>query len=284
MVTSLLTRFMPPDSVSFHLRSIVLRLLRRANLGDMTIRHHYTNDRIKLHSFRHRGYWYFGKHREYETMSLFPKIIANGDFVVDIGGHIGYMSLYFADLVGSQGRVVVFEPGPNNLPYIRTNVQLHSNVRLMEEAITDSTGSVTLYTEELSGQNNSLLERYSVFEANMRATEVGQIKTYAITVRCTTLDTFLDAVGVGPPSFVKIDVEGSELSVLRGMKKLLDVGNVALMIEVTEKHRAVYELLCDAGFRMFTDRKEPIETAAQVGGNIFCFKRGDKRMREMFGA
>src|SRR5216684_3285865 len=100
MVTSLLTRLVPQHSVSLHLRSIVLRFLRRVNPGDMTIRHHYTNDRFKLHSFRHRGYWYFGKHREYETMSLFPEIIADGDFVVEIGGHIGYMSLYFAHLVG----------------------------------------------------------------------------------------------------------------------------------------------------------------------------------------
>jgi FkbM family methyltransferase len=270
-------------SVSLRLRSIVLRALRRANLGDVTIRHHYTNEPFKLHSFRHRGYWYFAKRREGETMSLFAKIIANGDFVVEVGGHIGYMSLYFADLVGSQGRVVVFEPGPNNLPYIRANVQHHPNVRVIQEAVTDFTGSVTLYTEELSGQNNSLLEQYSVFEANLRATNVGQIKRDAIAVPCTTLDAFLDSVGPDVPSFIKIDVEGSELSVLRGMKGRLEAANVALMIEVTEQHRAVYELLRDAGFRMFTDRKEAVETAAEVGGNMFCLKPGDKRMREAFG-
>jgi FkbM family methyltransferase len=283
MVSSLLTRFMPQRSVSLRLRSIVLRALRRANLGDVTIRHHYTDEPFRLHSFRHRGYWYFAKHREGETMALFAEIITNGDFVVEIGGHIGYMSLYFAHLVGSQGRVVVFEPGPNNLPYIRTNVQHHPNVRLIEEAVTDFTGSVTLYTEDLSGQNNSLLERYSVFEANMRATDVGQIKRDSIAVPCTTLDAFLDSVGPDVPSFVKIDAEGSELSVLQGMKRWLEAANVVLMIEVTEQHRAVCELLRDAGFRMFTDRKEPVETVAEVGGNIFCLKPGDRRMREAFG-
>jgi FkbM family methyltransferase len=277
---SALTRLMPRRHVPFHLRRIVLRVLRRVNPGDLTIRHHYTNERFKLHSFKHRGYWYFGKKRECETMSLFSEMIAKGDFVVDIGGHIGYMSTYFAHLVGSQGRVVVFEPGPNNLPYIRANVQHHSNIRLIEEAVTDSTGSVTLYTEELSGQNNSLLKRYSVFEANMRATEVGEIKRGAITVRCSTLDAFLDATSYGNPSFVKIDVEGSELSVLRGMRKSLDGAEVALMVEVTAQHQAVYELLRDTGFKMFTDQKERIDSWSDVSGNIFCLKPGDRRMGE----
>jgi FkbM family methyltransferase len=265
-------------------RRFVLRFLRRVNPGDLTIRHHYTKGRLKLHSFRHRGYWYFGKRREHETMCLFKQIISDGDFVVDVGGHIGYMSLYFAQLVGSNGRVVVFEPGPNNLPYIRTNVKECSNVRLIEEAVTDFTGSVTLYTEDLSGQNNSLLERYDIFEANVHAADIGQIKRDVITVRCTSLDGFLKASGPDLPSFIKIDVEGSELAVLRGMKRELDAANVALMVEVTNEHRAVYDLLRDAGFWLFTDLGARIETAADLSGNTFCFKPGNNRIREIFGA
>jgi hypothetical protein len=117
----------------------------------------------------------------------------------------------------------------------------------------------------------------------MRATDVGQIKKDTITVPCTTLDAFVDAVGPGLPSLVKIDAEGAELSVLRGMKKWLEAADVALMIEVTDQRQAVYEVLRDAGFRMFTDRKEPVETAAEVGCNIFCLKPGDRRIREAFG-
>ena len=112
----------------------------------------------------------------------------------------------------------------------------------------------------------------------MRATRIGPVERQAVTVRCTTLDAFLDAAGLGCPSFVKIDVEGSELSVLRGMAKLLDAPEITLMIEVTEQHRAVFEVLHGAGFRMFTPRMKRIEFAADLDGNVFCFKCGDRRL------
>jgi predicted methyltransferase len=66
------------------------------------------------HSFKHYTYWYDGERREQTTMELFAKLINPGDVVVEVGGHIGYIAVYFSHLVGKQGRVVVFEPGPNN--------------------------------------------------------------------------------------------------------------------------------------------------------------------------
>jgi FkbM family methyltransferase len=55
-------------------------------------------------------------------MTSLGKLIRSGETIVEIGGHIGYLSIYLSDLVGPQGRVYVFEPGPNNIPYIRKNI------------------------------------------------------------------------------------------------------------------------------------------------------------------
>lgn len=44
-------------------RKTLLPLFERLNPGDITIRNHRTSDRLKLHSFRHKGYWFHGRRR-----------------------------------------------------------------------------------------------------------------------------------------------------------------------------------------------------------------------------
>src|SRR5262249_24259088 len=105
------------------LRKVAIAALRRFNPGDISIRHHYTCERIVLHSFKHKGYWYYGKRRESESMALFAQLVRPEDTVIEVGGHIGYLSLYFAQLVGQRGQLIVFEPGANNLPYARANLR-----------------------------------------------------------------------------------------------------------------------------------------------------------------
>jgi FkbM family methyltransferase len=253
-------------------------VLRRLNPGDITIRHHYTNAPFRLHCFKHRGYWYHGKRREQETMAAFARLLKPGNVVVEVGGHIGYVSVYFAYLVGPQGRVAVFEPGPNNLPYIIANARRYPNIHVVPQALTDFIGSVALYTEELSGQNNSLLDRYTVLEANIREARLGNIERGCTNVSCTTLDHFVDGNDHYTPSFVKIDVEGAELVVLRGMRECLKSSDVALMVEVTENHLAVYELLRNTGFRVYDAHGNQIQNASGMALNVFCLKEADERL------
>jgi FkbM family methyltransferase len=258
------------------LRRVALRLLRTLNVGDVAIRHHYTNERFILHSFRHRGYWYHGKRREEQTMAVFAALISEGDTVFDVGGHIGYISMYLATLVGAAGKVVVFEPGPNNLPYTRRNLSHLANVVLIESAVADRDGNVTLHTESLTGQNNSLLQHYQVFENNLRTAGVGRVNMERVEVPCTALDTLS---ANDPPSFVKIDVEGAECLVLQGMQRTLKGPQIALMVEVTENRREVHRLLVDAGFMLFDEARTPVLTYSALIGNIFCIKRTDPRIR-----
>src|SRR5215469_14582451 len=129
------------------LRRIALPVFARLNPGDITIRHHYTGAPLRLHSFRHKGYWFHGKAREADTMKLFARLIRPGDIVFEAGGHIGYVTTYFASLVEQTGRVVVFEPGVNNLPYLRANVGRYSQVQVVDCAVSDVCGKAEFYLE-----------------------------------------------------------------------------------------------------------------------------------------
>jgi hypothetical protein len=107
----------------------------RLNPGNISIRHHYTADPVRLHSFHHMDYWLPGHRRGPAEMATFADLIRPGDTVVEIGGRIGYLTLFFAWLVGRHGLVHVFEAEPDNLRYLRANVYFHKQVVVIDTAV-----------------------------------------------------------------------------------------------------------------------------------------------------
>jgi FkbM family methyltransferase len=251
------------------IRAIFLPLLARFNPGDITIKHHYTGDRVLLHSYRHKGYWFHGKKREWATMELFRRILKEGDIVIEVGAHIGYISLYFKKLVGD-GQVIVFEPGINNLPYLRKNVE-GKNIEVIAKAIGKEESKCSFFLDNLSGQNNSLVKDFYVRQENEQQAFVSESTGARETeVEMITLDGFVEERGI-VPSFLKIDVEGFELQALEGMKRLLAKYPPIIMVEVQMQHETVVNLLERAGYGLF----RPDGTANPVvrTGNVFCFHR-----------
>ncbi|MCA9171157.1 MAG: FkbM family methyltransferase, partial [Planctomycetales bacterium] len=257
------------------LAAAATRVLYYVNPGDISIRHHWTDARLRLHSFRHRSYWYHGRSRERDVLQRIHQLVRPGDFVLDVGGHIGYVSQLLSHLVGAGGRVLVFEPGSNNLPYLRSNVQPLRNIDLIEKAVSDRAGVVALYEEQLSGQNNSLLSDYQSFQNNCQ--RLGQMtQTHAVQVQCTTLDDEIERAG-HHPSFVKIDVEGAEYQVLCGARKLLAQDGTALMIEITAQAGKVVQLLREFGYHVVSTTGEQVNDDDIALGNYFCLKANDPR-------
>jgi FkbM family methyltransferase len=249
------------------IRRLLLPLFARINPGDIRIRHHYTGDRFHLHSFRHKGYWFHGRRRERETLERFAALIQPGDAVIEVGGHIGYISLYFSKLVGEYGTVFVFEPGPNNVAYIRKNVRNRSNVRLIEKALSDKTGKVDFFVEHLSGQNNTLLGNYDVFNENSSLANWNS-GYQQVTVDAMQLDEFIDQEGVAP-SFLKIDVEGAEYLVLSGAGDCLSTHRPILMVEITNRPDEVCQLMEDYGYLAVDPQGHVTDGSTNVEGNIF---------------
>ncbi len=250
------------------LRRVLLPLFSVINPGDITIRHHYTRTPFRLHSFRHKGYWFYGKRRENETMRFFAEAVAAGDSVVEVGGHIGYVSVYLASLVGPGGTVWVLEPGENNLPYLERNTRTFPNVTVLAKGAADIDGELTLYTEDLTGQNNSFVKDYEVLAGNARSANAKPTITER-SVPVVSLDTLVREQGL-KPAFVKIDVEGFERRVLEGMHAILSGLKPGLMIEVTREADEVLSLLAAHGYRCYDRARAPITAAAGMRDNVFC--------------
>lgn len=244
-----------------YVRGVALAVLRKLGF-DLTLTNSWTGDKFFLHSFRHKSYWYFGKQREAPNMAMFQKLINSGDTVIEVGGHIGYISQYFSRLVGPAGKVIVFEPGSNNAPYIYQNTKRMDNILLERIAITDRDGTAIFFEDNITGQNNSLNEHYEVAELNAKSHGMELVRNEN-SVQVSTLDSYIRSMG-RVPDFIKIDIESNELKALLGGPETLKSVK-ALMIEVTCDHALVSEILTANGYSIMKATEEVVEKIERTG-------------------
>lgn len=150
-----------------------------------------------------------------------------GDVVYDVGAEIGYFSLLSAQLA-RPGRVYAFEPDPSNITTLCRNVRRNSDlgVQIVPLAVGDRCrrAEFLTYSHRNNIANASLLGRLS--ETTLDTTE-GK----SLTVDMIDLDSFSEESQT-KPNIVKIDVEGAEGLVLRGMERLLRTVRPRILIEV----------------------------------------------------
>jgi FkbM family methyltransferase len=150
------------------------------------------------------------------------------DVVLDIGAHIGYYTLIFAKAVGEEGKVVAFEPTPENFAILKKNIELngHKNVTAVQKAVSNVTGSALFYTSEDFPAVNSLRDSFGLKQS----------------IRVETLR--LDDYFTGLPErvdFIKMDIEGAEAAAFQGMKGLLARNpSVKIMAEFCPKYFALF--------------------------------------------
>jgi FkbM family methyltransferase len=248
-------------------RRVGLRFFSRINPGDVTITHHWTGDRLRLHSFRHKGYWYHGFRRERSTMLSLVRLLGRGDVVIEAGGHIGYLTLHCARLVGEAGGVHVFEPGPNNLPYLHANVDSIDNVVIVEEAVGNTPGIAQLFVEDLTGQNNTMLADAGEYRRNSRSAGV-DARTYSVSVPVTTMDDYC-ADNEITPTLLKIDVESFELEVLEGAKATLAGCQPIVLVEIARREDEVLALMTSLGYGLFSDDLRRLRTVSPGQNYVF---------------
>lgn len=250
------------------LRKIILPIFSRINPGNIFITHHYTGDRLLIHSFRHKGYWYHQREREKNSMLLFKKLINNGDTVIEVGGHIGYISLYFSNLVGEEGMLYVFEPGINNLPYLKNNVKEKHNIVVIEKGVGSCNARMPFYIENLTGQNNSFIKNFKGFIRNKKNSFVKNVSVKEVNVDVVRLDNFIIHNKISP-NFIKIDVEGFEFEVIRGMSYTLKNIQPIFMIEIQDNYKSIYRVMKNENYLMFNDNLRLIKKSDEFSGNTF---------------
>jgi FkbM family methyltransferase len=159
-----------------------------------------------------------------DLQSFLSSTVKQGNTFYDVGANVGFFSLLAARLVGPKGKVISFEPLPDNLVNLRENMKRNQflNVQILPFAL---------------GANNE----EQVFQVSERPTW-GKLKSVGndapdkylsdIKVAVRRLDDLLSDGAIPPPDFVKIDVEGAEVEVIEGAQKTLTRHRPTLIIEL----------------------------------------------------
>lgn len=148
-------------------------------------------------------------HREFERMesSVIRERVKPGGFALDIGANVGYHSLLLSRQVGPEGRVIAFEPDPENFGYLQKSVASTRwrNVELRQQAVWESSGTLELY-------------RNAEHPGDHQVYRSGESREH-VTVEAVAID---DVIGNADVDFVKMDIQGAEGHAVEGMRRLLD--------------------------------------------------------------
>ena len=164
-----------------------------------------------------------GTYEHNELRNLLQRL-QPGDTFIDVGAHIGYLSLPIAKRVGPSGKVIALEPSPTSLELLRRNVALNGFnwVTVVDAAASDKDGLARLHMSSQSAMWNTL--RQGTLDE----------ETGSIEVVIRSLDSLMEEHGWPSIAGIKLDVEGAELEVLRGSEKVLARNPRAfVMIEVS---------------------------------------------------
>lgn len=162
----------------------------------------------------------FGVYEPYET-SLFRSLVNPGMVVVDIGANVGYYTVIAASRVGPGGRVIAFEPEPENYSCLERSIEQNhfSNTTLHQQAVADRAGFLTLHLYDSNKGKHSLVK--DVHDAAGFSTE--------IRVPTVTLDEALSKLSVDRVDVIKMDIEGAESLALLGMSRALTTCHTLFM-------------------------------------------------------
>ena len=191
------------------------------------------------------GYW-LGSYK-LSKQKILMEVLKEGSVFFDLGAHVGFFTLLASLLVGEQGRVVAFEPNPENVKYLNKHIEWNQrkNVAVIEAAIGDQTQLVHF---------DPCLTR-----------AMGMVcSTGSMTVQMLTLDYLYKEAKIPAPQVIKIDIEGSECRALEGARKLISERRPVILVSThgDELHEQCISLFGELDYRVDCIDEEPEEIIA----------------------
>jgi FkbM family methyltransferase len=210
----------------------------------------------------------YGYYETNET-ALISRVIKPSWTVIDAGANFGWYAIHFSRLVGEGGRVIAFEPVPESYMELAANLELNEckNLDLRNMALGNIDGAITMFVPEIhlgAGAASQFLD-------------IGK----KIEVPMLKLDDFLEKQGIDRVDFIKADIEGGELNLLRGAERLLSRCHPSILIEISDIHckrfghtpQDVIQFLTTRGYTgKYINEKgdlEAFEMASSFNGNYF---------------
>jgi FkbM family methyltransferase len=135
--------------------------------------------------------------------------------VFDVGANVGQFAFRLLNTFGPAVKLWSFEPCRSSFLSLQRDLSSRPNVILVNAAVGSKVGEVEMFSPAEKSKLASLYDRTSTWEGARREA-----------VAATTIDGYCAQFGIRKVHFLKIDVEGHELEVLRGAKGMLDSNGI----------------------------------------------------------
>lgn len=228
-------------------------------LWDLELRLQFVDDARLRADLRENVYLQFLRHGCWPNQigedRLILRLLSPGDVVYDVGANIGYTSLLFAHAAGPAGKVFAFEPSPRAYRLLKRQSEHCPRITPFQLGLSDRTGTLAFNeTDSLTGSSLHLTNGLPVIE-----------------VAVDTLDAIVTRTQE-QPTFVKIDAEGHEASIIRGMSEVLGgkapptvmfeacdyselLANITALEEVVHERVSIYGMNPDGDLVGTTDHR-----------------------------
>lgn len=224
--------------------------------------------RLDLRDDLSRQWFYFGyENYEPESVQLLGDLMRLNPKMCffDIGANIGYFTLLAASILDETGQVHAFEPRPKVFSALAASAKLNGfrHLHLNQSAVSDHDGTLQLYFSEGSPWTNaSLVPGFMT-------------QTTSVNVQSICLDRYCEENRIQRVHLVKVDVEGAELRVLRGMSRVIESCLPDIICEVLESFDdALESFFSQFPYRRFLITTEGLREAQSI--------RADARFRNYY--
>lgn len=156
----------------------------------------------------------------YETpkMNLFKRTLKPNMTVIDVGAHRGYFSFLAAKIIEDKGNIYSIEPALTNFSWLKKGVKInkYNSIKLFQLAISNKNGFLKLFEGDKSGHHSL----------------TGDMGHGSTVVKVQKLDDFVEENNIKKVDLIKIDVEGADIEVIEGAKKLLQQENLKIVMDI----------------------------------------------------
>jgi FkbM family methyltransferase len=197
-------------------------------------------------------------------MHAVQKLIKSLDVTVDVGANIGITSCWFSRISRT---VYAFEPDSDNIKYLKDNLCLNKirNVEVVPCVAGNINSEVDFYLRQSFGHHSASKKHITKTKKSVRLPVV-------------RLDDFLQKRGITSISLLKIDVEGSEIDVLKGVEWYIKSKHISLIVfehapvlfENNSQRIEVFDYLSKFGYRIFDVDHNMVERK-----KMFDMEQGD---------
>ena len=198
-----------------------------------------------------------------------PELVRRGDVCIDIGANLGYYSRPISRLAGDEGRVYAVEPVPVIRRVLGRNLRRCGNVEILPYALGEENRSITMSNDTVRTSGYFGTGRNYVDDSGSRS----GVKSFDAEMRRGS-ELF---AGLQRLDFIKCDIEGYELHVMREIRPLLERFRPRVLIETGGDNRPqIVELFTGLGYSGFTlddGRRIPLDDA--VGKDIIFLPAGE---------